>query len=136
MRASLALDRHLSARAPRLRGADIIPAPLARSRRYGDSAAYARNDSLVCYVLNTNGALPPALAASAAADDFGDYEGTVVDSDPEDPIFYSTCYRVGTSWKFSKKNAPCPACESASTRWERACRMAVRDLDCEIFRSL
>jgi len=49
---------------------------------YGDAAAFARNDTLVCYPIAPNGAMPPSLAASASADDFG-YYGTVIDSDPE-----------------------------------------------------
>ena len=84
---------------------------------YVDAAAYARNDTLVCYPIEPNGDMPPSLAASASADDFG-YEGTVIDSDPEDPIFYSTCYRRQTSWEFVG-NAPCPACETVVTRDDR-----------------
>ena len=49
---------------------------------YGDAAAFVRNDTLVCYPIAPNGAMPPSLAASASADDFG-YYGTVIDSDPE-----------------------------------------------------
>ena len=72
--------------------------------------AYARNDTLVCYWVTE------ADSSNAEVDS----PWTVVDDDPEDPVFYSTCYQKQSSWEFVG-NPACPACEKpqvGSTRWK------------------
>ena len=75
-----------------------------------DPEAYARNDTLVCYWVTE------ADSSNAEVDS----PWTVVDDDPEDPVFYSTCYQKQSSWEFVG-NPACPACEKpqvGSTRWK------------------
>jgi len=63
-----------------------------------------RNDTLMCY-----GLIPDEDSSNDEVDD----PWTIIDNDPMDPIFYSTCYRQGTAWEFVS-NPACPACEAAN----------------------
>ena len=62
------------------------------------------NDTLICY-----GLLPDDDASNEEVDD----PWTIIDNDPMDPMFYSTCYRQGTAWEFVG-NVECPRCEAAN----------------------
>ena len=71
--------------------------------------AYARNDTLVGYWVTE--------------DDRGNSEvdnpWTIVDNDPADPVFYSTCFVRQSSWQHIG-NPPCVQCEKQSLqrRWK------------------
>ena len=66
--------------------------------------AFARNDTLICYWV-TEGDDPGGNPEV-------DLPWTIVDDDPEDPVFYSTCFTKQSAWRFVG-NPPCPACDAS-----------------------
>ena len=81
--------------------------------------AYARNDTLVGYWVTE--------------DDRGNSEvdnpWTIVDNDPADPVFYSTCFVRQSSWQHIG-NPPCVQCEKQSL--QRRWRFGEHCISCEL----
>lgn len=143
------LDRCIQRGTRRCRAVNVVPLytpsavkihgnePADANVPWGDSSscninnipASANQDTLVCYDLDPIAPNDPTFNPET------EDEWYVREKDPEDPIFYSTCYRLTQARTFTG-NVACPACErsgdgSGLAKWQ----IGDQCLDCSEFSS-
>merc|ERR1712156_268274 len=95
----------------------------SRNCKLGNIPANADENTMVCYGFRPQQPTDPTF--NPETEDLW----YVRETDPEDPIFYSTCYRIDSARQF-EGNVACPACDGEATVQKQDWQVGDRCLSC------